>query len=109
MNSPYVVNSQPWLQSCLVQLYMLCTAQPHMIAFSSCSSNSPMQPYKKASQVAHWVKNPPEMQEIWVRSPGSEDPLEEGMATHSSVLAWRVPWTGDPVGLRSIGLKKNQT
>ena len=39
------------------------------------------------------VKNPPVMQEIWVPSLGQEAPLEEGMATHSSVLAWRVPWT----------------
>ena len=37
------------------------------------------------------VKNPPSMQETWVQSPGFEDPLEEGMATHSSILAWRIP------------------
>ena len=39
------------------------------------------------------VKNLPAMQEMWVRSLGQEDPLEEGMATHSSTLAWRIPWT----------------
>ena len=39
------------------------------------------------------VKNPPEMQETWVPSLGWEDPLEEGMATHTSILAWRIPWT----------------
>ena len=44
-----------------------------------------------ASQVAQIVKNPPAMQETWVRSLGWEDPLEEGMATHSSILAWRMP------------------
>ena len=38
-------------------------------------------------------KNPPAMQETWVRSLGWEDPLEKGMATHSSILAWRIPWT----------------
>ena len=50
-----------------------------------------------ASQVALVVKNPPatqEMQETWVRSLGWEDPLEEGMATHSSILAWRIPDRG---------------
>ena len=42
-----------------------------------------------------------EMQETWVQSLGGEDPLEEGMATHSSVLAWRIPWTEEPGGLQS--------
>ena len=45
------------------------------------------------------VKNPLTMQEIPVRSLGREDPLEKGMATHSSVLAWRIPWTEEPGGL----------
>ena len=42
------------------------------------------------------------MQEIWVRSLGQEDPLEKGMATHSSILAWRIPWTEELGGLQSI-------
>ena len=42
------------------------------------------------------VKNPPEMQETWDRSLVWEDPLEKGMATHSSILAWRIPWTEEP-------------
>ena len=48
------------------------------------------------------VKNPParkETQEVWVGSLGNKDPLEEEMATHSSILAWRIPWTGKPGGL----------
>ena len=45
------------------------------------------------SLVAQMVKNPPAVREIWVRSLGWEDPLEKGKATHSSVLAWRIPWT----------------
>ena len=52
------------------------------------------------------VKNLPakqEMQETWVRSLGREDPLEEEMATPSSVLAWRIPWTEEPGGLQSMG------
>ena len=48
------------------------------------------------------VKNLPEGQETWVRSLGWEDPLEEGVATHSSIPAWRILWTGETDGLRSI-------
>ena len=43
------------------------------------------------------------MQEMWVGSPGWEDPLEKGMATHSSVLAWEIPWPEEPDGLRLMG------
>ena len=43
------------------------------------------------------------MQQTWVHSLGWEDPLEEGMATHSSTLAWRIPWTEEPGGLKSLG------
>ena len=46
------------------------------------------------------------MEETCVRSLGREDPLEEGMATHSSILAWRIPWTEEPGGLESIGVTK---
>ena len=49
------------------------------------------------------VKNLPAMQETQVRSLGWEDPLEKDMATHSSILAWRIPWTEEPSGLQSIG------
>ena len=52
------------------------------------------------------VKNLPAMQEVWVQSLGQEDPLEEGTATPSNVLAWRIPWTEDPCGLQSIGLQR---
>ena len=55
------------------------------------------------------VKNPPAMQqpqETWVQSLGWKDPLEEGMATHSSVLAWRIPWTEESGGLQSMGLQR---
>ena len=56
-----------------------------------------------ASLVAQTVKNPPAMQEMWVQSLGPEDPLEKEMATHSSVFAWRIPGTGEPGGLPSMG------
>ena len=49
------------------------------------------------------VKNLPVIQETWVRSLDQEDPLEKGMATHSSILAWRIPWAGEPGGLQSMG------
>ena len=48
------------------------------------------------------VKNPPAIQETRVQSLGREDPLEKGMATHSSILAWRIPWTEEPSGLWSM-------
>ena len=53
--------------------------------------------------MAQTVKNLRAMQKTWVRSLGWEDPLEEGMATHSSILAWRIPWTEEPGGLQSMG------
>ena len=52
------------------------------------------------------VKNLPAMQEMQVQSLGWEDPLEKGMATHSSILAWRIPWTEEPDRLQSIGLQR---
>ena len=56
-----------------------------------------------SSLVAQTVKNLPAMQETWVLSLGWEDALEKQMATHSSVLAWRIPGTGEPGGLPSMG------
>ena len=52
------------------------------------------------------VKNPPAVQETQVQSLGHEDPLEKGMATHSSILAWRTPWAEDPLGLQSMGSQR---
>ena len=52
------------------------------------------------------VKNLPAMQETWVQSLGQEDPLEEGPATNSSILAWRIPWTEEPSGLQSLGSQR---
>ena len=59
--------------------------------------------YSWASLVAQMVENLPAMRETWVQSQGWEDPLEEGMATHSSILAWRIPWTEEPGELQSTG------
>ena len=60
----------------------------------------------KGFPVAQMVKNLPAMQETWVRSLGREGSLEEGMATHSSILAWRTPWTEEPGGLQSMGSQR---
>ena len=56
--------------------------------------------------VVQMIKNLPAMQETQVRSLGQEDPLEEGVATHSSFLAWRIAWTEDPGGLQSMGSQR---
>jgi len=55
------------------------------------------------------VKNPLKIKEMWVRSLGQEDPPEKKMATHSSILAWRIPWTEEPGGLQSLGLQESDT
>ena len=62
----------------------------------------------RTSLVAQTVKNLPAMQETWVRSLGREDPLEKGMANHSRILAWRIPWTEKPGGLHSTGSQESQ-
>ena len=59
--------------------------------------------------MAQMVKNLPTMQETWVQSLGWEDTLKKGMATHSSILAWRIPWTEESGGLQSMGHKESDT
>ena len=61
------------------------------------------------SLVAQMVKNLPAMLENWIQSLGREDPLEKGVATHSSILAWRIPWAEKPGGLQSMGSKELDT
>ena len=58
--------------------------------------------YSWASLVAQLVMNPPTMRETWVQFLGWEDPLEKGKATHSSILAWRIPWTIQSMGLQRV-------
>ena len=55
------------------------------------------------------VKHPPAMQEMQVQSLGREDPLEEEMATHSRIIAWKIPWTEESSGLQSVGVTKSRT
>ena len=59
-----------------------------------------------ASLVAQMVKNPSLIQKPWVQSLGQEDPLEKGMATHSNIHAWRIPWMEEPGGLQSMGSQR---
>ena len=63
----------------------------------------------KKIEVAQMVKNLPATRETWVRSLGWEDPLEERMATHSSLLAWRIPWTEEPGRATIHGVTKSRT
>ena len=61
---------------------------------------------REASLVAQMVKNLPAVWETWVLSLGGEDPLEKGMATHSTILAWEIPWTEKPGRLQSVGSQR---
>ena len=66
-------------------------------------------PLQRASQGAQWLRlclPMQEMQETWVQSLSQEDPLEKEMSIHSSILAWRIPWTEEPGGLQSMGLQR---
>ena len=56
--------------------------------------------------MAQTVKNLPAMQETWIQSLAQEDPLEKGVASHCSILAWRIPWTEEPGGLQPMGLQR---
>ena len=62
----------------------------------------------RISLVAQMVKNLPAMQEAWIQSLGGEDPVEKGMSTHSSILAWRITWTEERGMLQSMGSQKSQ-
>ena len=74
----------------------------HFVQFSKLSSDKRCMGFPGGSA----VKNLPAMQETWVGSLGWEEPLEEGMAAHSGILAWRIPWTEEPGGLPSIGSQR---
>ena len=59
--------------------------------------------------MAESINNLPAIQETWVHSLGQDDPLEKGMATYSSIIAWRIPWTEEPGGLQSMGVTRSRT
>ena len=73
------------------------------------TSNKTMTPAKMNSVIAQSIKNLPAMQETQVGSLGQEDPLEKEMATHSSILAWKIPWREEPGGLQSMGSQESDT
>ena len=105
-HSSILAGTMPWieepggLQSMEPQQvrHNLACAHTHLDIWSSNT--------KSSSLVAQRLKHLPAMWEIWVRSLGQEDPLEKEMATHSSILAWRIPWTEEPGGLQSMGLQR---
>ena len=78
---------------------------PAEVRFTTCPMES-SRVYIKAPLVAQKIKNPPAMQETWVGSLGPEDPLEKGMATHSSILAWEIPRAEEPGRLQSLGSQR---
>ena len=77
-----------------------------MAAVTICNDFGAAQNNIWVSLVAQRVKRLPAMQETWVRSLGQEDPLEKGMAIHSSILAWRIPWIEEPDGLQFLGSQR---
>ena len=79
------------------------------LSSSSVSSDLDFLSCQWASLVAQLVKNLPAMQKTWVRFLDQEDSLEKEMTTHSSILAWRIPWTEDPGRLQSMGLQESYT
>ena len=87
-------------QLTLSLLYLASQAYRMVFLLELCPLEVPL---VRASLVAQLIKNLPAMRETWVRSLGWEDPLEEGTATHSSRIAWRIPWTEKSGRLQSMG------
>ena len=101
--------SSAWLEAQLVKESACNARDPGLISESRRYAGEgigyPLQ-YSWASLMAQTVKNLPAMQDTWVQSLAWEDPLEKGKATHSSILAWRIPWTKEPGRLQSIGSQR---
>ena len=89
------------LGASLLRLQLICP-RIHSFSYSTDIYEGPQCIFPGGSA----VKNPPAMQETWVRSLGREDPLEKEMATQASTLAWRIPRTEEPVRLQSMGLPR---
>ena len=103
--SPFFTNTVYLLMARLDEVFVALQKQVHVDSprFSRDSVKTQL------SLAAQTVKNLPAMPETWVWSPGQKDPLKKGMAIHSSILAWRIPWTEEPGGLQSMGVAKNYT
>ena len=87
-------------------MYITCFYGENSYKRADSQDMGPSQRLLSACLVAHMVRNLPAMQETQLRSLGQEDPLEKGMATHSSNLAWKIPWTEQPHGLQSKGSQR---
>ena len=88
-----------------INLYLSSTLKNEVLTLKR--TNIVLKPFiNGASLVALMVKNLPAMKETWVRSLGWEDPLEKGVATHSGILAWRIPWTEELGELQSMGSQR---
>ena len=85
--------------------FCACSAAITVLLFFVCLFDVIM-PLDGASLVVQTIKSLPAMQETWVLSLGQEDPLEKGMATYSSILVWRIPWTEETGGLQSMGSQR---
>ena len=88
------------------------TEKPGSLQFMGSQSQTQLSDFHfhfLVSLMAQMVKNLSAMQETQVQFLSQEDPLEEGMTTHSSIVAWRIPWTEKPGGLQSMGITKSQT
>ena len=97
------VNPTVYANLCCCSVAKWCwTLQPHGHTRLPSPSPSNLDP-DKDSLVAQSVKNLPAVQETWVQSLGQEDPLEKEMGTHSSIFAWKIPWTEEPGGPQSMG------
>ena len=109
----YVVGSGCLLPVCSIGKSLLAFALLHFVLKAKlvCYSRYLLTSYfcisvpydEKASLLAQRLKHLPAMHKSWVRSLGWEDPLDKEMATHSSILAWKIPWTEEPGGLHSMG------
>ena len=79
---------------------------PYLAVVNNAAVNTGMHVALQITLVAQLVKNLPAVRETWVPSPGWEDPLQKGMATYLSILAWRSPWAEEPGRLQSMGSQK---
>ena len=96
------VLSGVWLMGCFLKIFLLPRAERDVPSTSNMWGHS----CYEASLVAETIKTLLAMQETTVQSLGQEDPLEKGMATYSSILAWESPWTEEPGGLQSMGSQR---
>ena len=100
--------SPPSLAAAIPSKFLSCLFLPEVIweVWRWLQGEFPFPTWDWASLVVRMVKNLPAMQKTWVRSLGLEDPREKEMATHSSILAWKIPWTEEPGGIQSMGSQR---